>query len=210
MTDQHEDERFAARLREWAADYQTPPATPRDEMWQAIARQRASHREVRRPAWMAWGIPAAIAATLVVGIALGRMTVPDGAPTDAPVASAPDLAAGDPPVENVAFEVATRDHMQRVETFLKVFRTEAQAGRLDGSFGVTARSLAARNRMLMASPAGTDPTVQRLLGDVELVLLQIQEYDVTGSNEDLEFIDDGIEQRGVLLKLRALTTQGAT
>ena len=205
MTDQH-DERFANRLREWAADYQIPPATPRDEMWQAIARRRTARREApRRTGWVRWAV--GIAATLAIGIALGRMTVSNGTES-----AEPGLASGsmDAPATNVAYDVATRDHVQRVETFLNVFRSEARAGRLDGSFGSTARLLAVQNRMLLTSPASEVPAVRQLLDDVDLVLMQIQLYDATGSSEDLGFIDDGIERRGVLLKLRALSSQGAT
>ena len=64
--------------------------------------------------------------------------------------------------------------------------------------------------MLLTSPASEVPAVRQLLDDVDLVLMQIQLYDATGSTEDLGFIDDGIERRSVLLKLRALSSQGAT
>lgn len=204
MTDE-QDERFALRLREWAADYQTPPATPRQAMWEAIARRRAVRRARRRPAvWVGWGV--GIAAALALGIALGRVTAPDAAPV--PVQATrmlPNTA-----MSNVAYEITTREHLRQVETFLDVFRSEARAGRLDGAFGNAARLLNMKNRMLLNSPAADDATVRQLLNDVELVLLQIQQFDASGNGEDLEFINDGIQQRSVLMKLRALATQGAT
>lgn len=202
-----DDERFSAHLRAWAADYQAPPETPRDEMWQAIAQRRAERRPpARQPQWVRWGI--GIAATLALGVALGRMTAPAATEPDAGPSTL--AQARDMPVANVAYELATRDHVQLVETFFNVFRSEARAGRLDGSFGSAARRLAVQNRMLLTSPAAEDPAVRQLLDDVELVLMQIQQYSATGNSEDLGFIDDGIEQRGVLLKLRTLSTQGAT
>ncbi|MHB1311599.1 MAG: hypothetical protein ACYC3L_06240 [Gemmatimonadaceae bacterium] len=75
MTD---DERFEQFLREAAADYQSPPAeAPREDMWTAIRAQRtaapvitaapAAPRHVPgRWIWMG------MAATLLVGVALGR------------------------------------------------------------------------------------------------------------------------------------------
>jgi hypothetical protein len=41
---------------------------------------------------------------------------------------------------------------------------------------------------------------------VELVLAQVAQYSADPSREDLRFIDDGIEQRGLLLELRTVTT----
>jgi len=41
---------------------------------------------------------------------------------------------------------------------------------------------------------------------VELVLVQVAQYSADPSREDLRFIDDGIEQRGLLLELRTVTT----
>ncbi|MEX0690779.1 MAG: hypothetical protein WD934_00445 [Gemmatimonadales bacterium] len=203
MTD-HDDERFTMRLKEWAADYQAPPETPREAMWQGIARERRARRA--RPSVMVrlrWGV--GLAATLALGIALGRMSQSE---------VAPDGVAGVPgdevEVSNVAFERMTREHMGRVETFLNVFRSEARAGRMDSTMGGVARALAAQNRLLLGSPAASDASVRRLLNDVDLVLMQIQQYGATGSANDLDFINDGIQRRGVLLQLRTVSTQGAT
>jgi hypothetical protein len=203
MTD-HDDERFTMRLKGWAADYQAPPETPREAMWQAIVRERRERRSRTSPVvWVRWSV--GLAATLALGIALGRLSRPD---------VTPEVVAGIPveefAVANVAFERMTREHMGRVETFLNVFRSEARAGRMDSTMGGVARALAAQNRLLLGSPAASDASVRRLLNDVDLVLMQIQQYGATGSENDLDFINDGIQRRGVLLQLRTVSTQGAT
>jgi hypothetical protein len=203
MTD-HDDERFTMRLKEWAADYQAPPEPPREAMWQAIVRERRERRSRTSPVvWVRWSV--GLAATLALGIALGRLSRPD---------VTPEVVAGIPveefAVANVAFERMTREHMGRVETFLNVFRSEARAGRMDSTMGGVARALAAQNRLLLGSPAASDASVRRLLNDVDLVLMQIQQYGATGSENDLDFINDGIQRRGVLLQLRTVSTQGAT
>ncbi|HKJ93502.1 MAG TPA: hypothetical protein VJ957_10050, partial [Longimicrobiales bacterium] len=86
---------FLRFLREAGRDYNRPPDTPRDELWAAI-RERldlpdeasaedagaphdaAAHdadviRLVPRRRWVRWGL--ALAATLVVGFGLGRLTL---------------------------------------------------------------------------------------------------------------------------------------
>lgn len=112
-----------------APGYHTPPAPPRDEMWERIVaswalRQAAAptsaHAETasrRRPVWTTrgartgWAAALAAAASLVLGIALGRgtrtpqpaeMTVPTAAPPPAalaPEAVTPSVAAAQPALE---------------------------------------------------------------------------------------------------------------
>ncbi|HKV71320.1 MAG TPA: hypothetical protein VJN62_08735, partial [Gemmatimonadales bacterium] len=77
MTENRED-RFEQELTRMAQDYHRPPETPRDEMWARITAERARRRDeakvvpLRR--WMAWSLAAA--AVLVLGVLIGRATVP--------------------------------------------------------------------------------------------------------------------------------------
>lgn len=67
------DERFEAFLQREAPEYNRPPAgVPRDEMWAVVARARATRQAppVRRPWRMAPWI--GMAATLLIGIGVGR------------------------------------------------------------------------------------------------------------------------------------------
>ncbi len=113
------------------------------------------------------------------------------------------------PVSTVAHQVAAAEHLRRVETFLTVFRAEARAGRVRGDdYVVPARSLLTSTRLLRDTPATDDLTLRALLDDLEIVLAQIAQY--TGDRADeLAFIDQGIEQRSVLLKLRATSAADA-
>ena len=188
------DDRFEERLRDAARDYHTPPVTPRDEMWAEIAARRAQRRAQALPPWVRWGI--GIAAVLVLGIAIGRFTAPvgdrpsmGGAVADAGGASGGDWYRG----------AATQD-LSRTEAFLTGFRADANSGELDTGFRASARELLTATRLLLDSPAGQDARLRELLEDLELVLAQIARYD---SGEDAQFIDQGLDQRGLLLRLRA-------
>jgi hypothetical protein len=60
--------------------------------------------------------------------------------------------------------------------------------------------------MLQSSSAtANDVTLKRLLDDLELVLLQIAQYTDRGPHraEELELIEQAIDKRGVMTKLRA-------
>lgn len=75
MTD---DERFDESLRMAAQDYHRPPDTPREAIWARIEAARRVQPEVRMPRgverqWWRW--VTGIAATLLLGIAIGRFTV---------------------------------------------------------------------------------------------------------------------------------------
>ena len=96
------DDRFDAVLGNMARDYQRPPETPREEMWARIeaARRMAPPRpapgEVRvlpiapRRRLAPW-IATAIAASLMLGIGIGRVSAPerDESAADQRVAAAP-------------------------------------------------------------------------------------------------------------------------
>jgi len=218
-------DRTEERIRAAAADYHEPPDTPREAMWERIRAERAAAgpaeggARVPRRAWVGWGV--GIAAVLAVGIAIGRLSAPAGSPRpDAAagggtaLAARPGGAPGGPGtvpegVTAAAYRVAAAGHLDRVDAFLIQFRREARTGRVDEGLRAPARGLLSDTRLLLASPAAADPDLKTVLDDVELVLAQIERYSAEPSREDLRFIDQGIEQRGLLLELRTVVTRAS-
>jgi hypothetical protein len=192
--------RFERFWRDAARSYHRPPETPQEEMWSRIAAARKERRS--RPGtwgvrvrWMRWGVAAA--AVLAVGVAIGRHTAPGELD---PPSLASDTPAGE---AAMAYRVAALDHMQQVETFLTVFRAEAAAYPMESAAG-TARELLVGTRLLLGSPAAQNAQLAALLEDIELVLSQIALYSGSDGHEELDLIDQGIERRGVLIRLRAI------
>lgn len=207
MTD--ERDRFEEVLKTMSGEYNLPQReTPREEMWTKIRAKRTavpSSRRTARRRWVGWGLAAA--ATLAVGIGIGRITAGPGGDDGPRLASAaPDTAA---PAEteggSVAYEVAAGEHLSRVEAFLTLFRADARAGRTPDV--TPARALLINTRLLQQSPAVRDPTLRAVLDDVELVLAQIALYESANDGAELELITEGMEQRDVLLKLRSATAE---
>ncbi len=203
------DERFEEFLKQAVREYNAPPETPRAEMWARIDEVRAKRRGERyvergsRP-WVHWA--AGIAAILVLGIGIGRMTVPGMEPTGgAPVASAVEEPAED---DNLVFRFATAEYFEAAEAFLSLFKVEARAGQADAEVGTWARDLLATARLMMDSPAADDPIFLELLEDLELILVQISQYASHQSTEELELIEQGIEERSVHLRLQAASALG--
>ena len=189
------EDRFDERLRDAARDYNAPPPVPRDDMWAQIAARRAAERSrVVRP-WMRWGLAAA--AMLAVGIGIGRYSARLDDPSAARLAeqAAPPASSG-----NDVYRVVAHQYLSRTEVFLTGFRADAAVGKLDSSFTTSARELLLSTRLILDSPAGQDPRFRALLEDLELVLAQIAQYEL---GEDAQIIDQGLDQRGVLMRLRA-------
>lgn len=105
---------------------------------------------------------------------------------------------------NLAFQLAVVEHLAGTEAMLTSFRDEAARGSVDAQITAWARNLLTTTRLLQTAAAQQDPTMKRLLDDLELVLVQIAQYSSTGPHraEELELIQHSIDRRGVIGKLR--------
>ena len=197
------DDRFEQWLREAAREYHQPPATtPREEMWREIATRRAARRRwvVVRPA-LRWGV--GIAALLAVGVAIGRWTAHGpSSGTRETVANASNQASPLP------YRLAAAQYLTHTEALLTGFRAETRAGEPGGQFATQARDLLATTRLMLDSPAANDVRLKSLLEDLELVLAQIAQLPTGADREDVQLINQGLEQRSVLLRLRTATPAG--
>jgi hypothetical protein len=250
------NEEFEQFLEREARSYNTPPTPPVDAMWSRIERevavQRGGGRSViplrrRGPVWMLIG---AIAAALVIGVLLGRLTV-DGPRPASRIATLPavkdssviaPLSAGteeprrmasgptrvphaprstsrsevaeaetqSPGAEEVRrselpYRVAAVQHLVATEALLTSVQASRRAGQPDSAVALWARDLLGTTRMLIDSPASDDPQMQRLLEDLELVLVQIAHLQPNTSQRDIDLIEQAIRQHDVMTRLRTAT-----
>ncbi|HKW42474.1 MAG TPA: hypothetical protein VJN39_14590 [Gemmatimonadales bacterium] len=196
-------DRFEERLREAARDYHRPPATPHEELWQRIAAARAARRQ-RRQEWrlaLRWGV--GIAAVLVLGIGIGRWSV-GGSRTRA----VPPTASLGGDQASLAYRVAAAQYLTRTEALLTGFRAETRTGQPDAQFAHQARDLLGTTRLMLDCPAGRDPRLKGLLEDLEAVLAQIAQLSPGTDRSDVQSINQGLEQRSVLLRLRTANPAG--
>ena len=216
-----EEDRFHELLQRTIRELE-PPTPPREEMWARIVAERAAQRAGGSPAqpdvipfrplrvrfWLAW--TAALAATLVIGIGLGRISVRSTSTNDrSGVASntqlVPDVVAPRPGDSVPApYRLAATQHLQRTEALLTSLSVDAGATGV-GEVSSWARELLTDTRLLLASPAAQDPELLRLLEDLELVLAQLSAIPTARAKQEVELIQHGINQSDVLLRLRAAT-----
>jgi hypothetical protein len=203
------DDRFDDFLQGLARELDPPPAPPREAMWERIAAERARVRERRTkrrfqfPTWVVW-VPA-LAATLALGIGLGRWSSARAPSLPAPVASVNADPAEAAPLD--VFTLATLRHLSSAEALLAAFPADARAGRTT-DVARWAGDLLTDTRLLADTPAGDDPELRRLLGDLELLLAQIAALGNAPRGGDVRLIQDGMNQNDVLDRLRAATSDG--
>jgi len=210
------DERFEELMRDAKKTYRTPPTADFDSMWKSIegayfggamGQTQAHHNERPRGlqhSAMRW---IGIAATLVVGIGIGRMSLRlDHAATPAkptvmnvaekiPEAPKPDTAMARP------YELETSQYLGQTAALLVSLPTEVKTP--DTQFAARAADLLTRTRLLMDSPAASNPSMRSLLDDLELVLMQVVRLQGSSNRMDLEVINRALEQRDVIPRLRS-------
>ena len=203
------DDRFDDLLRESARDYNDPPETPREEMWAAIQAKQTEKKSGSilpflhlRP--LRWA--AGIAALLALGIGLGRLTVRRPEPLPVPV----NVATETPRAKGTAYQIATTEHLSQSEAFLTLFRASLRSGGNERLASATAAQLLATNRLLLDSPAASDAKTRLLLQDLELVLAEIAQLSPQPRTRDLDLITEGLEEGGVLSRLRTAVPSGAS
>ena len=211
MTEDELDERTREALR----GYRVPPEPPLDEMWSEIEERhfgtpvvslvdRAQSRggTVRRR-WFAvpsWGIMvAAVAASLVLGIALGRMS--RGV---APVLAEKEGTYDYWTANAEPYRQATTEYLGQTVALLTALPAAARDGQPDARFVTQASDLLTTTRLLLDSPAAaSDPRLKSLLEDLELVLAQLSRLPSEHGGTELHLITEALEQRDVVPRVRA-------
>ncbi len=231
------DDKFDEFLEREARSYHEPPPTPRDAMWTRIEAERRSRRTVVEPARRRWWItPAALAATLLLGMAIGTWmhrgaagpaatgpavaVAPPAPGAPATVASAPAGRAAPTPgrpampapngTASMAFDAAAADHLGRAEALLTTFNTESAHGTIDPQIGAWAGDLLSTTRLLMDSPRSRNPQTRKLLSDLEMVLAQIAQLKAQPDSQpdELEIIEHAVRRQNMMTRLREATPSG--
>jgi hypothetical protein len=215
------EDRFDELMRDAAQTYRNPPEAPLDEMWAAIEARGLGHgargvagetiafdsavarRGFHVPRW------AAIAATLVIGVGLGRASTAlhrssasqAGTTPPTTVASVTPTHADSIPASN-PYELETSKYLGQTAALLIALPTEVKQGGANQQFVARAGDLLTTTRLLIDSPASSDPAMRNLLEDLELVLAQVVRLQNSHSRTELDLINRALEQRDVIPRLR--------
>jgi hypothetical protein len=202
-------------LREAVRDYNAPPELSRadlDSMWTAIESKsfksdiggRVSDRDkavsVLARRWFAPRSLLPIAATLVLGVALGRASVRP--PNALPGAGVPRrMSMIDTMQVPAPYRETTSRYLGQTAALLVALPS---GGRADDNFRGRAHNLLLTTRLLLDSPAADDVRTRALLEDLELVLAQVVRLQSDGNQgpAELDLIRQAMDSRDVMPRLR--------
>lgn len=209
------DERMQQLLDDARATYRVPAEPPLEAMWARIEREHFDLREgappmvdgtdatPMRPARRRWLTPfLATAATLVIGVGIGRVTAPT---LDAP--EAPTVADATERISN-PLQRTTYEYLDETVALLASLPRDGQAN--DAQFVTRAARLLATTRLLLDSPAASEPRLRDLLEDLELVLAQAARLRTQPRAEELTFIAEAMDERDVVPRLRTVAAALST
>jgi hypothetical protein len=202
-----DEQRFDELMREAAPSFREPPAPPLEAMWAGIEREHFGVPAHQNP-WRRWYGPImGMAATLVLGIGIGRMTATDAQPL-APVQAAADVtpaAGADYDDVTGPYRAVTSRYLGQAVALLVALPSSSDY-RADGKLVERAGELLSTTRLLLDSPAADDPELKVLLDDLELVLAQVVRLSARRHDQELEMITDALEERDVLPRLQNAVT----
>ena len=197
------DDRFDELMRDAAHTYRKPPEPDFEAMWDVVAREsfgvaNANRRSFRLPRGIG------IAATLLLGIGIGRATVSfKGAPKqNTPEIAVAQVARTDSLPEPAPYSAETSQYLGQTAALLIALPSEVRAGRANEQFLGRAGELLTRTRLMLDSPAANDPNMRNLLEDLELVLAQVVHLENNQNRTELDLISRALEQRDVIPRLR--------
>jgi hypothetical protein len=190
-----------------AADhYNVPPVNPPfDQMWTAIEHEAfspqfipsASEGPGRRMTlvnnpWLR------MAAVLVLGMAIGRFTM--RAPVTTPAPATNTVAAKAPDLE-ASYQLSTERYLGQAVTLVAGLPRQLQDGKIDSAYVTRASESLTQLRLLMDSPAASNPRLRALFEDLELVLVQVVLMPRDGSANEARLIRQAMREKDVMPRL---------
>lgn len=212
-----DDQELERRLSELKDTWRIPRDPPLDQIWQTVeakAFPTALPRHSRR--WTRTLLP--LAAMLLLGFGLGQLA-PTVLGTRRTMAAGTNGSGAAAPAEGIPtrlsrseapFVGVATDYLERVTALLVTLADASRRGQPLEPSALQARDLLSTTRLLLDSPQAAEPLLQELLGDLELVLAQIVRLPQRAAPPDVYLIDQTLDQREVLPRLREMLAENST
>jgi hypothetical protein len=201
------DDQLPDGARLAARGYNNPPELSKadlDAMWSGIESEAfaqptlvASRQIPVAGRWFPVTRVAQMAAVLLLGVVIGRFVLP----SENPVAQTTiAMVAVDSTNIPEPYQATTSRYLGQTAALLVGLPSDGS--RTDGANIGRAKDLLSTTRMLLDSPAASDPRLRALLEDLELVLAQVVRLQAGQRGDELDFIRQALEMRDVLPRLR--------
>ena len=197
MTEERLNELLDDARRTWPM----PPEPDYQAMWGRIEREAFSGirpEKSRAPSWRTFSL--GLAATLVIGVSLGRLSMRE---TAAPAAAVADAATESATPASNAYDRVASELLGRTVVLLTSLPAEARNVGAGERFSTQATELLTSTRLLLDSPAASDARFKDLLEDLELVLAQLAMLQSGRTRQEIDLITDALEEREVVPRIRS-------
>ena len=198
MTDERLNELLDDARRTWPE----PPEPDYEAMWGRIDREAFTEirgERTRTPSWRMFSF--GLAATLVIGVGLGRLSMNQAAtPAGAPAVVEATTESATP--ASNAYDKVASELLGRTVVLLTSLPAEARNSSGE-RFSNQATELLTSTRLLLDSPAASDPRFKDLLEDLELVLAQIAMLQSGRTRQEIDLITDALEERDVVPRIQS-------
>jgi hypothetical protein len=211
-----DDEKLDELLADAAKTYRVPPTPPLDAIWSRVEAEAFAPVSARRggPGWRV--LVAAIAASLVLGVAVGRYSTQMNRAATV-VAANPNSTSTVTLAETPAEQAAAAPYQRTTGEFLGSTALLLAALPHDGSGDQTptllpeqAAQLLTTTRLLLDSPVGENPRMKALLQDLELVLAQVARLQPRREKVTLTLISQTLEERELVPRIRSAVADLST
>jgi hypothetical protein len=217
MMDGNWDDKEISKM---ARTHNTPPEVSRDRMWEKIDAARSDGRGVlqpdftprRSPAFRIMRLAAGVAAILVLGVLIGRMTQQQPGPIPGPDSRPVAAVAYEPPdpgVRRDIYDLAARDLFSRADFLLTDFKVRSCGTDDMTEVPVWAGGMLIQTRLLMDTSLAEDVEMKNLLDELELVLAQIVGLSRDNCARDMAWIRKGLQEKSTIDRLRTVSAGDA-
>ena len=192
-----EDKQLDQLLEAARESYRVPPEPSVEALWQRIDSE-AFAKPVRRN--IEWRIASSLAAaSLVFGVLAGRWSA---GVTNTQFASATTEVAMVMPASR-PYQKTTEALLGQTEVLLAALGTDRTSSSLAANVSDQATQLLGTTRLLLDSPAATDPQMHSLLLDLELTLAQVARLQPTRNGSELTLINQAVSEREIVPRIRS-------
>ena len=197
-----DDKQLDELLSDAKRSYRAPPDAPLETIWSRVDAELFAVQPSRRaPGWRVFA--GAIAATLVLGVLIGRvsatreLSLPFAAKSAATPAQLASTAAGAP------YQRTMQEFLGSTAVLIAALPANGRPGTNDTKLTEQARQLLGTARLLLDSPLGREQRTKDLLEDLELVLAQVARLQSQRPGEALTMINEALEERDVVPRIRS-------
>lgn len=193
-----DDEKLDQLLGDAQRTYNPPPRPDVEAIWRGVEAEAFAAPAMRATMGRTWRIAGmAAAASLLVGVFAGRWSARTPGGPSAAVAAIPMTAESGP------YQQVTEDVLGRAAVLIAALRTTDVNGVVRGEITTQATRLLGSTRLLIDSPAATDPRMHALLLDLEMTLAQIARLQPGRGEADLNLINDAVAERDIVPRIRS-------